>query len=80
LPLTRRWYQEAVERGNPYAQNNIGRLYNLGRGVAQDYREAMRWFRRAADQGNAPARDNIGWLYEGGLGVAEQDVSLVPVI
>ena len=42
-----------------------------GRGVAQDYAEAMRWYRKAADQGNAVAQYNLGGLYENGRGVAQ---------
>jgi len=43
-------------------------LYEYGRGVAQDYGEAMRWLRSAADQGYAAAQLDIGVLYEYGRG------------
>ena len=38
-----RWYRQAADRGNAAAMNNIGWLYQHGRGVPQDYGEAMRW-------------------------------------
>jgi len=46
-------------------------LYDYGRGVPQDYAEAMRWYRKAADQGNAGAQNNIGTLYDNGQGVRQ---------
>ena len=40
-----------------------GVMYEQGRGVAQNYRDAMRWFRLAAVQGNASAQSNLGVMY-----------------
>ena len=42
-----------------------------GRGVTQDYGEAMRWYRKAADQQDALAQYNIGLLYAKGWGVPQ---------
>ncbi len=56
------------------AQNDIGDLYANGRGVPQDYAQAMAWYRKAADQGNAVAQYNVGSLYERGQGVP-QDIA-----
>src|SRR4051794_22798315 len=58
----------AAERGDQVAQYILGLLYRNGRGVPQDYAEAMRWFRKAADQGNAWAQNSIGYLYQNGWG------------
>jgi TPR repeat protein len=65
------WYRRAADQGNSQAQNNIGWLYEYGRGVALDYSEVMRWFRLAAEQGSAPAQCNIGLLYENARGMAQ---------
>ena len=46
-------------------------MYDLGRGVPQDYAEAMKWFRKAADQNHAKAQYNIGFMYEHGQGVPQ---------
>lgn len=62
----------AAERGSVRAQLALGNMYGSGKGVDQDYDEAMRWFRKAAEQGSTAAMDNIGVLYELGYGV-EQD-------
>ncbi len=44
-------------------------MYDEGRGVAQDAREAVRWYRRAAAQGEADALNNLGLMYQEGRGV-----------
>ena len=41
------------EQGLDKPQYNLGLLYHHGRGVPQDYAEAMRWYRKAAEQGVA---------------------------
>jgi len=43
-------------QGDPHAQTQLAHLYADGRGVPQNYREAIDWYRRAALQGYQPAR------------------------
>ncbi len=61
--------REAAEQGNAAAQDNLGVLYEDGKGVPKDYAQAATWFRKAAEQGNAPAQTNLASLYYLGLGV-----------
>jgi hypothetical protein len=68
------WYHKAAEQGYAVAQNNMGAMYEQGRGVAQDYAAAARWYRKAAEQGLAVAQLSIGGLYEQGHGVAQDAV------
>ena len=49
----------------------VGTLYDDGRGVTQDYGEAMRWYLRAAEKGDAVAMNYIGDIFENGHGVAK---------
>jgi len=49
-------------------------MYNNGKGVKQDYPEAVRWFQKAAEQGNASAQNNLGSMHGCGQGV-NQDYS-----
>jgi TPR repeat protein len=49
-------------------------MYEDGRGVPQNFTEAMRWYRMAADQGNATAQTIIGSMY----GNRFRDVQVVP--
>ncbi|MBQ1931964.1 MAG: sel1 repeat family protein, partial [Muribaculaceae bacterium] len=58
-----------AEQGNAWAQNNLGDCYYNGRGVDQNYDEAVKWYRKAAKQGNAPAQYNLGYCYYNGHGV-----------
>jgi TPR repeat protein len=69
--LAAQWYEQAAEQGHVKAQNNIGMLYEQGRGVEQDASLAVGWYRRAADQGLATAQSNLARMYDRGLGVAQ---------
>jgi TPR repeat protein len=60
-----------ADQGDGIAQNNLGSLYYNGRGVRQDYAEAVKWYRGAADQGLAVAQYNLGSLYAYGEGVQQ---------
>src|SRR5262249_36643969 len=60
-----------AELGNAVAEHNLGFMYFTGRGIQQDYGEAMRWFRKSADQGYGPAQNNIGSMYLSGKGVRQ---------
>ena len=51
----------------------LGYMYNFGRGVREDAREAVRWYRLAADQGNAEAQFSLGLRYVTGRGVPQDD-------
>jgi TPR repeat protein len=64
-------FQPLAEDGDASAQCNLGVMYEQGRGVAQNYREAMRWFRLAALQGDASAQSNLGVMYYKGQGIAQ---------
>jgi len=66
LPLV----QKAATAGDIDAMNNLGVLYQNGKGVAQNYDKAREWFQKAADAGNADAMNNSGELYYYGRGVA----------
>jgi hypothetical protein len=62
-------YRSAANQGFAPAQNRVGYMYQLGKGVDQDFEAAMNWYLRAADQGYAIAQFNVGALFEGGIGV-----------
>ena len=66
-----RWYRLAAEQGLAEAQTHLGVMYADGRGVPQDYAEAVRWYRLAAEQGLAIAQTNLGFMYVSGKGIAE---------
>ena len=65
--------QKAAEQGLAEAQIVLGAMYSHGRGVAQDYKQAVAWYRKAAEQGDANAQGLLGVLYSQGRGVAQDD-------
>ena len=50
---------EAAEQGDARSQHNLADMYDTGKGVPTDYKEAAKWYRKAADQGHATA-EKIG--------------------
>ncbi|MGP8201252.1 MAG: trypsin-like peptidase domain-containing protein [Limisphaerales bacterium] len=67
-------FQETKARaakGEAAAQSELGLMYDLGQGVAQDYAEAVNWFRIAAEQGNPRAQLLLGLHYQNGDGVRQ---------
>ena len=63
-----------AEQGSFRAQQALGFMYEEGRGVTQDYAEAVRWFRLPADQGFAPAQFFLGNSLTLGRGVPQDYV------
>jgi TPR repeat protein len=64
----------AAERGNSRAQTYLGFMYANGRGVPQNYIDAVYWYRRAAEQGNPSAQAQLGLMYDKGHGVPREFV------
>jgi TPR repeat protein len=60
-----------AEKGDAKAQHNLGVMYDYGRGVPQNYTEAMKWYRKAAEQGFPDSQHNLGVMYEKGQGVPQ---------
>ena len=46
-------------------------MYENGRGVPQDYKQAVHWFTKSAEQGDAEAQSNLGVMYGKGKGVLQ---------
>ncbi len=56
------------------AQLSLGAMYSGGKGVPQDYKEAVKWFRLSADQGYSSAQSHLGVMYANGQGVLQDYV------
>ena len=52
-------------------------MYDNGRGVLEDDKEAVKWYRKAAEQGYAAAQFNLGNMYANGKGIPEDDKEAV---
>ena len=70
-------FKSLAEQGNATAQYELGVMYHNGRGVPQDYAEAVNWYRKAADQGYATAQNNLGVMYRTGKGVPQDNAEAV---
>ena len=45
-----------AEQGDALSQNNLGVMYDQGKGVPKDSQLAVKWYRKAAEQGYAFAQ------------------------
>jgi len=67
------YYHKAASEGSAKAQNEVGWMYEHGKGVAPNNEEALAWYRKAAEKNYAPAQNNLGWMYEQGKGVEQNN-------
>ena len=65
-----KWWTLTADQGNARAQNNLGVMYNRGKGVSKNNKTALKWYRLAAEQGYAFAQNNLGFMYGNGKGVS----------
>ena len=65
------WYTKAAKQGLALSQAELGYMYLVGKGVAQDYAKARRWYTKAAKQGLALSQAELGYMYLVGKGVAQ---------
>lgn len=61
----------AAANGDPSAEFEVGARFAEGKGVQQDFKQAVTWYRRAATRGFALAQYRLATLYERGLGVTK---------
>jgi len=62
-----------AQQGETCAQRGMGKLYEKGRGVEQDYAKAAKWYRPAAEKGDAESQYRLSVAYGWGLGGIEKD-------
>ncbi|MBQ4401377.1 MAG: SEL1-like repeat protein, partial [Synergistaceae bacterium] len=62
------YYEKAAAQNYAHALNNLGRMYEEGRGVKQDYKKALEYYIKGAGNGNIYAMTNLARIYENGLG------------
>ena len=46
-------------------------MYAKGKGVQQDYTQAVEWYRKSAEQGYTDAQASLGYLYKSGKGIQQ---------
>jgi TPR repeat protein len=60
-----------AQRGNAVEMFNSGLAYEQGRGVSQDWAQAVRWYEKAAAAGHSAAQTRLGECYAEGTGVVQ---------
>jgi TPR repeat protein len=67
---------QAAERGYVPAEEVVGMMYAIGKGVQQDYHEAGKWFLTAAEAGNTRAAINYVGSLRSSMGNLRRDPEL----
>lgn len=67
------YFKGRAVRGDPVAEDNLGHIYQDGRGVPQNDAQAVTWFTKAADSGNSDAMLSLGVAYLYGKGVSQDN-------
>ena len=68
---------KAAQGGYVPAQEVVGMMYAIGKGVQQDYHEAGKWFLTAAEAGNTRAAINYVGSLRSGMGNLRRDPELL---
>jgi len=74
---TLRIVRPLAEKGDPQAQSALGYMYEEGKGIRENFGQALIWYRKAAAQKEAQGQNNLGRMYEQGRGVSQDYVQAV---
>lgn len=64
-------------KGDAEAQSELGLMYEYGRGVKLNLKEAVKWHRKAADQKDKESQFHLGMMYDFGRGVRQDSKEAV---
>ena len=70
-------WRALAQRGHVQAQYQLGVIYEYGRGVRADDRQAVAWYHKAAQQGSAAAQYRLAVLHDNGWGIPRDDAKAV---
>ena len=68
------YLKKAIEAGNTAAMTSYGAVFYNGRGVEQNFKQAVHWYKEAADRVDSLAVNNMGYMYYYGRGDLEVDM------
>lgn len=68
-PKAFRYYQMGAKQGHNRAINNLGCMYQFGRGVERDMQKALSLYEEAVTAGNPRGHLGVGYMYQYGKGV-----------
>lgn len=75
FPVALSIWSNLANSGNINAQVNLGVMYDYGKGVTQNHKQAARWYRAAADKGNAIAQYNLAILLRAELVSGDENLT-----
>ena len=61
--------RQKAENGDAASQFLLGKAYDQGEGIEQNFEKATEWYLKATKQGNVDAQFNLAVSYENGQGV-----------
>ena len=67
------WLSKSSEKGNPSAQQLLGRFYIQGEGVEKNEKKGFNWLKKAAENGSPAAQYNLGSCYYNGTGTQKNN-------
>ncbi|WP_120953393.1 tetratricopeptide repeat protein [Helicobacter sp. L8] len=65
------YWQKLIEMGDSRGYNEMGAMYEDGKGIVKDCSKALQYYQKAADMGDIMAYNNLGIMYENGEGVGQ---------
>lgn len=68
ITAARKIWEDLAAKGDAQAMNNLGALYDQGKGVEPDIGRAFHWFAASANAGNPSGMNNYGRMLEQGRG------------
>jgi len=74
LKLALKWFRKAANKGHPYAQYYLGKMYDIDGSEERDDEEAFKWYLKSAEQGHYKAQALIGFMYQFGAGVKQDNI------
>lgn len=67
-------FLKAAEQGHVRSMYMLGNIYQNGRGVEENQKEAFKWYLKAAENQSIDAQLNVGLMYQRGLGVERNEI------
>lgn len=71
--LSRNWFKEAIKKWGPEAQFYLGNLFEEGRGIKKDEKNAAKLYQTAADKHHVPAMLKLAKMYSEGHAAIRKD-------
>lgn len=68
-----RWFKMAAAQGHSDSEFFLGKFYQYGYAVSQNYAEAVKWYQKSVDQGNCYSMVSLGYCYDTGTGVTKDN-------